>query len=146
MRCRPADKEGLVSRHPCFRCLRTPKYSEMYDFIWDCALDVMLKMTNEELNILSQQVLAAMRDKFDNAPDDELILLGDCYARVLAHTIKRGHYLRGSYVKVPGVREIVRIAADKSMPAWGLWSAMERDDLPIPTCWRSMHRPWGVTY
>lgn len=138
MRCRQAEKDVPVSRHPCFWCIRNNRYADEYEFAWECATDVMIKMSVKELNELAVQVLHAMRDKFGSASDDELILLGDCYARVLFHTMTRGNFLRGSYRKADGIREIVSIAADRSMPAWGLWVSMERDGRTMPKCWLAL--------
>lgn len=144
MKCSPGKKDGRVSISPCFRCLRTPELSEKYDFVWYCADDIMATMSDEEVNELAKTVLRAIRENFSIEADiAELTLLGDCYARVLMRTIKHGNYLHGSYEQIPEVREVVQIAAERSMPAWGACSMMESTKLwKMPQCWVSMHQSW----
>jgi hypothetical protein len=111
-----------------------------YDFVDECASDVMLKMDEEELAALAQEVLQAVLDVDTYETDwDELILLGDCLARVYMHTLTRGRELNKMFEKYENVEEVIRIAAEKSMPANGIVSMYEKDT-SFPKCWLDAHR------
>lgn len=144
VKCRPGSKErdAKISLNPCFRCIRDTPYSDKYDFVYECAHDVMEKMTSEEVNELAKQVLDAIRENFSEEADfEELRLLGDCFARVFMYTLTRGHYYRGAFENLHEVRETLYIAAEVSMPANGVVSIYERDySRPFPKCWLDMNR------
>lgn len=152
VKCEPGKKEynpdpkkfkdwvPTVSKWPCFRCIRDVSSARKYDFASECASDIMIKMDDVELKALSQEVLQAVLDVDTHETDnEELILLGDCLARVYMHTITRGEFLNGMFLKYENVRDVIRIAAEKSMPAHGI-VAMYDGDSPFPDCWMNMTR------
>ena len=139
-KCVPAPKKSRASENVCFRCIRKDSSREKYDFVDECVYDVMLKMDNEELQLLSEEVLQAVL-AVDTYETDwgELTLLGDCLARVYLHVLTRGGYLNGMFQKYENVEEVIRVAADRSMPANCVVSMFDEQQ-PFPECWLEMHR------
>ena len=140
VKCKPPTKGSTISEHPCFRCIRSVPFVSKYDFVSECARDVMIKMDDEELEVLSKEVLVAVLNVDTYETDlDELILVGDCYARVYGHVLTRGGYLNGMFDEHENVREVLRIAAEKSMPAHGIVDTFD-GETPFPSCWIEMYR------
>lgn len=141
MKCNPGSKQrGKVLFNPCFQCIRKTNYVEKYEFSWECAYEVLLKMNKSELEEISNIIIQSIVDNYCcDCDDDELILLGDCYARVYLHLLTRGNYLRESYEKYQVIRMTVLEAANKSMPSWGLYMIIERKSISMPECWLRMN-------
>lgn len=140
IKCEPPKKGSKDSQHPCFRCIRSIPSASKYDFVSECANDIMTKMDGSELESLADEVLAAIVEVDTYETDlEELYLVGDCYARVYMHSLIRGGYLNGAFDKYENVRDVIRIAAEKSMPAH-LIVEMFDGDTEFPSCWIRMHR------
>ena len=151
VKCKPAKKEHnldpnpkssnwvpTITEHPCFRCIRDVPARAKYDFVDECAPDVMIKMDDDELEALSKEVIQAVLDVYTYRTDwEELTLLGDCLARVYMHTITRGGFLNGMFLEHENVRDVIRIAGEKSMPAYGIVLMHDRE-ISFPECWLNM--------
>jgi len=132
MNCKPARRNETT---PCFRCIRNVPASIKYDFVYECIEDVMNKMDEDELKTFSDDVLRAVLAVDTFITDfEELTLLGDCLARVYMFTLTRTGTLKGIFNEHFNVEEVLRIAAEKSMVAWGIVSMYEKD-VPMPECW-----------
>lgn len=125
----------------CFYCIRNVLDSGKYDFASECSIDVMCKMDDGELEMLAREVLQAVLDVDTYETNwDELTILGDCLSRVYMHTLTRGRYLVGAFLEHENVEEVIRIAAEKSMTAYGILS-MHENNTPFPQCWMEKSKP-----
>lgn len=120
----------------CFRCIRKPRVGNDLEFVYECAWEVMEKMNDLEVNELARGVLQYVRNRYPYDNNGQLTdIVGDSYARIYMYTITHGGYLRESYLRIAEVRDTLQIAAKRSMPAWGICSMYERENVPIPQCW-----------
>ena len=126
-----------VLHNKCFRCIRNVPFEHDWEFAYECAWEVMDRMSRDEVNDLASEVLNFVKKHY---PYDYCVptfdLIGDSYARVYIYTITHGGYLRDSYIHIPEVRGTIREAAkERSMPAWGICSMFESEKIPMPQCW-----------
>lgn len=129
-------RRRLTLHNKCFRCIHDTPFDHSWEFVWECANEVMDKMSIDELNELAQEVLDFVKKNYPFDYDiPTTILVGDSYARVYTYTITKGNYLRGAYQKIEAVRDMLAIASVDSIPAWGVCSMFSEDQLPLPQCW-----------
>lgn len=125
-----------VLQQRCFRCIRESYDGEIEDFMYECAWEVMKKMSQDEINELARNVLQYVRENHPYDSNGQLtVIVGDSYARIYLYTITHGDYLRGSYTYIREVRETIKEASVISIPAWGVRSMYENNIIPVPQCW-----------
>ena len=125
-----------VLQHKCFRCIRDVPFENDLEFTYECAWEVMEKMTQVEVNELAAEALEYIKQNYPYDNNGQLTdIVGDSYARIYIYTITHGGYLRNSYQYIPEVRGTIRVAAKRSMPAWGICSMFESQKVDMPQCW-----------
>jgi hypothetical protein len=129
-----------VFKDRCFRCIRKTEYSDKYEFVYECSHAVMLKMNEEERLVLAKSVLSSIRMYSEAAEFDELVLLGDSFARVYMFMITRSRYLTKTFQSCEEVARTLRIASEKSMPAWLLCDTFETGTRKMPECWVAAYK------
>jgi len=131
-----AMKRLPVLKQRCFRCIREVYDGEVEEFMYECAWEVMKKMSQDEVNVLANDVLQYVREKYPYDNNSRLtVIVGDSYARIYLYTITHGGYLRDAYRYVREVRETLEKASMVSIPAWGVRSMYETGNVPVPQCW-----------
>ena len=120
----------------CFRCIRKVPFENDLEFTYECAWDVMEKMNPNEVIELASETLDYIKKNYPYDYNGRLTdLVGDSYSRIYTFTMTHGGYLRNSYQHIPEVRGTIRVAAKRSMPAWGICSMFESKKVPMPQCW-----------
>lgn len=141
MKCAPGN---------CFDCIRE---GTSYEFAWECKVDVLRKMDEDERWGLAQEVFdTALREFELHGPklsQRNAEVLGDCLACLYMFGLGNrmvGKGTRPRYITSQQIRQVLPIlkrSRKKSMQANGVLSVVLRKNYPFVKCWLRMNREYN---